>query len=63
MSETKKCISTLDMEKVSAILLDVAGTTTAISFVKVGSVTIFSFRIEFSVPISLYCINFYGTFH
>lgn len=34
MSETKKCISTLDMEKVSAILLDVAGTTTAISFVK-----------------------------
>ncbi|XP_044745633.1 enolase-phosphatase E1-like isoform X2 [Coccinella septempunctata] len=34
MSETKKCISTLDMEKISAILLDVAGTTTAISFVK-----------------------------
>ncbi|KAL3286763.1 hypothetical protein HHI36_001256 [Cryptolaemus montrouzieri] len=34
MSEAKKGIDSLNLDKVSAILLDVAGTTTAINFVK-----------------------------
>lgn len=42
MSDNTECDSTLNMDTVSAILLDVAGTTTAISFVKVGLVTVFS---------------------